>query len=201
MSKLIQKSYEIEIVIPRLFFLILGRRFAWGRVSHKITYKQANMGQFLRLQADINGGEDLLSWICGFFSNKTGVKKEKLIKYLFYSGGASKVVDFFIDTYCLGYIDKTKKQKKIDYQPPLINMAFISSNTSNSFYDIMKMTGEQIEELTKAIVWNLNEQTKEGKKRNERTAYREISNQSFDEDKAKQALAKLENKIKSKNGR
>lgn len=205
-DKLLKKDYEIDLYLPLINFKILGFRFSFFERKYTIKYKQGSFRDILRLAEDVKKSQDILDYTAQFISNHSKLKKSKLKKYFISSGSALKIFKFILKTYCKGYFsddvlqEKENQKEKVEkYVPQCLEIAFLSEKTGNTFNDIMDMTWEQIREFSDAVIWNLNEASKEGKKRNERKAYKMMCEEGYNEDKAKKALAILDAKL-NKNG-
>jgi hypothetical protein len=200
MQEMLRKKYRLELE----FF---------GRFNRPKTiyfvFEQARLRDLLEMKEEIHTPEKLKAWIQDFLMKKTS-QSDKLTLKLYQQLGTDqrmKIFEFLLDTYAKGFFkpkmvqsDDEQKTFKKTYEAPTSSMiSLILEKSGENMESVLNMTWEQIDYLTEGIVWNLNAQTKEGVKRNERhMRLKDLSNNAADDelDQIKQLEERINKKLK-----
>lgn len=190
MLELLRKTYtlEIEFTVEK---------------TVKFTYQQAIFKEILSLCKTIEDQINLGEWLYDFLMKKC-TQDVKMIKEDFNmlnEDQVTRIMNFTLDTYGRKYFSTSEKIdiKKKAKSPSSSFITFILKETNETLDSLLNLTWEQIEFLQEGVVWNLNEQSKEGRQRNKMQAImKEAREELSDEDALKQVRA-MEKRLKHKN--
>lgn len=201
MLQLLKKSHRLEIEF--------GKRL-WRPARITFLYEQGTLKDILEIKWFFEHEGDLKDWLFYFLSKKTkqSVKIISADYKLLNDAQIVKIVNFVLETYARGYFQVSDKPKddgnddgEQEETPPSSLIASILERSNETLETLLDMTWEQIEFLIEGFVWNTNEQTDEGKKRNRRKLLVQKSQAAMSDDEAKQLVADLENKLKNQSSK
>jgi len=116
----------------------------------------------------------MYDWAYTFLSDKMTVTKKDIEKL-----DVPKLFDIYLDTACRGFYDTGKK--KGDGSPISAFFAFLAKESKTDMLSLIKSyTPEALNFMAEGIVYNLNEQTKEGQKRNKLNAIKKTKTDDDD---------------------
>ena len=146
--------------------------------------------------------ENAIEWVFDFLKNKCdGPKKLEMKDFLQMSREEfNNLFERIIETFAKGYVNNgNKKHISLKAPPPDSSLfCFIMSHTGHKMSDILDMTWEMVDFLIEGIVYNEQEKTKKGQKKNEvDNMMRASKNEISDEDAKKQAremMKRMDNK-------
>lgn len=143
MFELIKKDFEIDIF--------------WQTVK----YKQLTYYECLELHYMIQKDFDLYEWCYSFLKDKISITKKDILKL-----DVKKLFEIYLDTACRWFYDK-KTKWNWESMPFEAFIVFIAKELWVDVLDMInKYTPEAFNFLMAWIVYNLNNQTKEGQKKN-----------------------------------
>lgn len=165
MEELLKKKYKLSVEF-----------FGRFKRSKKIDFifRQGNLRELLEMKEELDEPEKIKKWLFDFLMKKTE-KSDKITQGLFDQLSIEEInsiIDFLLRTYGKGFFIKVKKQENEEKEsmkksPTSSMICIILEKTNETVESLMEMTWEQIEYLVQGITWNMNEQTKEGKRKNE----------------------------------
>ena len=142
MFELLKKDFEIEIL------------------EQKVEYKQLSYYDCLELHYRIQKDFDLYKWTYDFLKDKITITYDDVLKI-----DVKKLFDVYLDTACRWFYDKKWKWWK--WVPFESFISFIAKEMRLDVITMLKTyTPEAFNYITDWIIYNLNEQTKEGQNRN-----------------------------------
>lgn len=165
--KRLRKEYIVEYMYKKKTI------FGWKTKIATISYKQASMKELYEFLNAIDWDKDAVyDWIYDFLVKNSNIKWND-IKYLLMDiDNLFKIVK---DTYFHGVFEEKneKTSKKPDYVPEQSIIVFLSEKFCMDPDSLIeKYTPEMITYYSEGILWNINEQTKEGKAKNKAKANR-----------------------------
>lgn len=175
MFELLRKTYQLEVL--------------W----QTCTYEQFSMYECLEFSYMIQQKDfKIEDWIYNFLKDKIEIKPTDLINI-----DLDKFMKVLFDTAFKGFFsDKKDKKEAKDWMPFEAYIMFLAEKFSLNPDDLVKKyTPEQINYYTEWIIYNLNEQTEEGQKRNKINKEMKEYKNSIDEDKEKEELKELLKKM------
>lgn len=206
LKRVLRKTYRIQFGIPRVSFILFGKRFEWFEKYYCVHYQQATIGEIYRFQERMtNPNITLIDWTVDFICDhclelngknkwvKFHVNKTQIVPALF---------KHLYETYCgEAFRTKVKVEEKEEeetieeqakkYFPKFALFAWIMRNTPNTLEDIMNMTWEMLDELREGIEFINRQSTKEGQEENEKMARRALLDDIHDEDQVQNAIQML----------
>jgi len=170
----------------------------------EIEYLQGTFGEILEmaevLEDDRSSG--LLVWLSEFISKSNGAGDTLTVDELrvIPTEALTKILNPILETFAKGYFQKIddEKQRSVDYLPPDSQfICFILEHTNETLESLKRMTWESIKALNEGIVWNLREQTKEGKKQNKAQAALAAQRRELSDEDAIRITRELEKRMDS----
>ena len=167
MLGLLKKKYKIRIKVKRFFF----------EKELVFSFNQGTFKENLELFYSIKKGK-IYEFLFDFLnkSGKISVRDFNSIPFL----EKQRIINFLIDTFAKGFFDK-KGKKPIESPPFGSFIVFICEHSNETVDSLLSKTWEQIEFMLEGIIWNLNEQTKEGRNKNKLSQIKKGT--SFEEEK------------------
>ena len=201
MIELLRKKYKLELELFGLF----------NRPKKiEIYYEEATFGELINMKSKINHPEKLYFWLKDFLMNKT-TQNVKLTPKLYNQLTQEqflKIIEILLNSYAKGYFkkdrieeklgEKKKKNKPRRAAPPGTLIAYLMENTNETMESLLNMTWAQIEFVLEGIVWNHNEQTEEGKRRNQQKLRMTDLKDSTDEERDQETVRRLIEKMDKK---
>lgn len=197
MKELLRKTYTLEVELK-------------GGEVVLFEIKQGSLREIIEMSQAIGAIGSLKTWLVGFLLARKpeGLNIDASDFEFLMPERVLEIVDWLTRTYAKGFFKKSKKRAKIageDQQeeeakaPQSALICFLLKETNESLESLLDLTWEQIDFLLEGSMWNQNAQTKEGQKRNERRARLKAGQAEWDNESAKDAIAKMEARIAEKN--
>lgn len=196
MIEMLRKKYRLSIE----FFGFMRK----PKTIH-FEYWQATFRDLMTMKEDLKMQDGIDFWLQDFLMKKT-IQSDKLTLKLYRQLGTDqrvRIFRFLMDTYGKGFfepIDPKSKQNPIvpkEKSPSSASICLILEKTSETMESILNMTWQQIDYISEGVAWNLNEQTKEGQKRNiARMRQKELADGAADDEE--EQLKELEKRINKK---
>jgi len=138
--------------------------FFW---KYKRTYKfqTATLKELIEFSTWIKNEEDLLDWLFRFLCKHGKITKREFKQIT--PEKVNSILEYLKKTFGKGFFEETKK-KTAEKAPISSFFALIMKNSGETTKSILSLTWGQIMFLSEGIIWNLNAQTKDGQKRNNR---------------------------------
>jgi len=181
MLELIEKKYSINV------------KFLDSK-DYKVEYGQAKFKEVLEFQTIMENEKALVEWLYFFIKSNC---KQKVTKKMFNqlkTNHINKILDFILKTYFQNFYKKSEKND-VQKSPTSSFIAFILQYTNETVESLMNMTWQSIEYIMEGIVWNLKEQTPQGKAENRRQFELKKCKEEMSDEEALQLAKSLEKKL------
>ena len=148
------------------------------RILH-LEYEQGTFGDLLEMsQIMEDSPEGLFDWLSDFFYRFSKEQERIDPKELsnFPPEALSKILQPILDTFAKGYFsrldneEETKKASSDHYSPQSSFICYILEHSNETLESLKAMTWEMVTAMQEGIIWNIREQTKQGREDNKRDA-------------------------------
>ena len=188
--------YDLKDLLPQKHKLIVE---ITKRKCFTFLYEDATLKELIELSKEIKKDQDLRKWLFGFLSKKIEKRSKMKLKHFnkLNDGYVIKLTDRILETFTCGFFAKAKAgEKEITPKYPISSLiCLILEYTNETIDSLLARSWKQIEFLIGGIIWNLNEKTKEGQKRNQHKMRVWLGNQTMSDEVAKKMVADLEKKL------
>jgi len=148
MRRLLPQKFSIRFEIRRRFF---------GRKKIQISFQQGTFREILQFR------EALLTGKIDEFLREFLKIPSRVFRILNFME-KEKIISFLQKTFAKGFFSQDSTEAET---PPESVIAFICQHSSETLASLSNLTWSQIEFLFDGIVWNLNSQTKDGRRANQ----------------------------------
>lgn len=174
MFELLRKDYEIDVL--------------W----QTLKYEQATLYECMEFSYEMKQEWfDMLEWLVVFLQEKIEIKEKDILKI-----DIQKLIDVLMSTRFKGYFSEWESDWKgspfESYILTISDKFYIDPDTL-----IKRYTPEQLAKYAEWLLYNANEQTKEGKQRNRFNAERKEVKQWIDMEERLKIAKELEEKMKN----